>query len=635
MADETTIETNTKRHDGAVWINGGRLYATTAAGILAIRAGEILGSGIALKTISESNIADRAITTVKVALGAIQESLIAAGAVTETKIDDDAITSPKIFAGAVVAGKIGANAVYANNIIAGAVTTVKIAVSGVAADRIAANAIVSSKIAANAIQSIHIAAYQVIAEKIGSGTIDTQKITLSGTGANGIIEIDAQTSNNRPTIRVAKQGVNLALFGNLKEETGVEEYGLWVKSGAAYIGGYRLYEAVVDAGGDGDYTTIKDAVDAGKTRIFVRNGTYTLAADITISNNDVTIIGESRDGVIINSGATSTKYKILVTGHRCTLSNFTKDRGPSSEWSIKASGDDCHIYNVKIEDSDSHSRGIYFAVGADNGIVNNCIIKVAVWGIYCAGDFTKITDNYFDSGDGGELMISGDNNVFSRNTCKRTGSTNTAGIDITGINNICADNYVYHSSTTNVGIYVNGNYNKISNNYIENFEKGIYVGGDIGITITNNTIYNSAVTGIYVISSSTAGEGFYTISNNVVYSSGTTGIKLSYGFRIVCTSNAVYGSGGNGIEREDVTFREAIISNNMVQGCAGAGFSFRGTYQAIRCSFVGNMSLDNGTYGFDIKDYECVIGNNLANGNGTANYNVDADASTIYAHNYG
>lgn len=77
--------------------------------------------------------------------------------VTETNIADDAISTPKLKANAITAEKIEANAITAPKIDAGAVTASKIAAQAITSDKIAANAITSNKIAANAITAEKIA----------------------------------------------------------------------------------------------------------------------------------------------------------------------------------------------------------------------------------------------------------------------------------------------------------------------------------------------------------------------------------------------------------------------------------------------------------------------------------------------
>ena len=87
---------------------------------------------------------------------------------------------------------------------------------------------------------------------------------------------------------------------------------------SATISGYKLFEAIVAPTG-GDYTTVAAALAAGKTRIFVRNGTYTNEPRWTILTAGTNIVGESKAGVVI------TFAKDTVGGTTCISIPFNKN----------------------------------------------------------------------------------------------------------------------------------------------------------------------------------------------------------------------------------------------------------------------------------------------------------------------
>ena len=62
--------------------------------------------------------------------------------------------------------------------------------------------------------------------------------------------------------------------------------------------------------GDGDFLTIKEAVDSGSEKIFIKNGTYTITEDIELENQ--TLEGETKEGVIINMTEASIIYKETI-----------------------------------------------------------------------------------------------------------------------------------------------------------------------------------------------------------------------------------------------------------------------------------------------------------------------------------
>lgn len=91
---------------------------------------------------------------------------------------------------------------------------------------------------------------------------------------------------------------------------------------AAIIGGYKLFEAVVGKTGS-DFKTVAEALRAGKTRIFVRNGNYADEPPWTISNNYTQIVGESLGGVQITfADDTVNSQSIRVDSARFVLDNL-------------------------------------------------------------------------------------------------------------------------------------------------------------------------------------------------------------------------------------------------------------------------------------------------------------------------
>ena len=91
---------------------------------------------------------------------------------------------------------------------------------------------------------------------------------------------------------------------------------------SATIAGYKLFEAVVGAT-DADYTTVAAALNAGKTRIFVRNGTYNSEPVWNISTANTIIVGESLGGVAITfaDGGANQRH-IYVNASLATFQNL-------------------------------------------------------------------------------------------------------------------------------------------------------------------------------------------------------------------------------------------------------------------------------------------------------------------------
>lgn len=133
------------------------------------------------------------------------------------------------------------------------------------------------------------------------------------------------------------------------------------------------YDAIVDASGQGDYTTIGAAVDANKRNIFVRNGTYNetqwhfvdmLGADA------LSIVWESKAGVVVNISLTEVPTQWAETyNHPAFLFlNFNA----TTNWSFNVSN---ITFNPAINTSQIVADIFRFKTAANNyndANVNNC-----------------------------------------------------------------------------------------------------------------------------------------------------------------------------------------------------------------------------------------------------------------------
>lgn len=87
----------------------------------------------------------------------------------------------------------------------------------------------------------------------------------------------------------------------------------------------RLYDAVVDKNGNGDYITVQEAIDAAPSEldkpylIFITNGEYEEYVMIPKKKNFIHLIGQDKDKTII-------KYKVTVSNENVT------DKYPENPW---------------------------------------------------------------------------------------------------------------------------------------------------------------------------------------------------------------------------------------------------------------------------------------------------------------
>tara|TARA_Y100000310_G_C20695267_1_gene825228 strand:+ start:345 stop:1112 length:768 start_codon:yes stop_codon:yes gene_type:complete len=155
----------------------------------------------------------------------------------------------------------------------------------------------------------------------------------------------------------------------------------------------RVYDAVVDVNGWGDYWQVDQAIDAGAISIFVRDGTY---LPFTIDNANTQVTGASWATII--DGAT-TSAAIDVNGvDDCVIRNLqcktTGGEGNAYDAITIGSGSDrLLIERVYIPDSDQHGINYESRADASYGMIRDCYITdTDNIGIYIQTYFTSIKD---------------------------------------------------------------------------------------------------------------------------------------------------------------------------------------------------------------------------------------------------
>ena len=251
----------------------------------------------------------------------------------------------------------------------------------------------------------------------------------------------------------------------------------------------------VDKNGEGDYTTIQEAINntlEGST-IYVKTGTYN---EIIIIKKNINLIGEDKDKTIINPISGKNKYAIRVGAPEVKISKLSITNGAPG---LYTTGIYVSASNTEIEDCNIYDTPIGIAVWTSNNNINNCNF----WGCKDEGiaflgstnskcDNNKVTScTFYKNCDGIELQYSSNNIIANCEFCENTH---------TGINAIASSN--------------NKN------------------------TISNCTIYNSQVNGIYLSSSSDNQIIDCTISDNKDGNIITT--KNSYNNEIKNTKSNTY-----------------------------------------------------------------------------------------------
>lgn len=470
----------------------------------------------------------------------------------------------------------------------------------------------------------------VVDSEIEPGAIDLDKTNINRlfkTGRIGYLEIDNKTQN-APFIRVYTKENGLkdtkVILGNLKDKTGTEEYGVWIKSGAAYIGGYRLYEAVVDASGDGDYTTIHDAVNDGKKRIFIRSGTYTFTSDLNLLS-DTILLGESRESVILKLNSDSLAYQIKVDNNNITIQNLTiKIDHVLTYYGIRGNGNNIIIQYINIEEGDG---GIGpespITLSGDNILIHHCNILCNNSIYVYDGENFRFFENYvYDNGTttNPELTCENNNSIIYNNVFKKIGNGNGGGISISGTNVKVINNFLY-APNLNYGKGINlantAKYCSIRDNYCDGWHNAIFCNGDHSNVISGNISYNCKDIAFYIhpgADNSGYTIGFLNISDNIAYNSLSFGFDIN-GTHISFINNIAY-SCDKGFVSDGLEL--ATFIGNRAINCTGHGFNlYNPTFPHIRYCIISNNHATNSGTGFRIYDVECIITGNIATDNTT------------------
>ncbi len=295
-----------------------------------------------------------------------------------------------------------------------------------------------------------------------------------------------------------------------------------------------VFEAIV-AGSGGDYTTLGAAIAAGKTRIFVRNGTYTETGETTIPSG-VRIIGESRDGAIISTASTTNDRLVFSAGTIANfqLENITISNDVTTDWILEqtnTAGNNMNnsiIRNVRFTNgsfrightgSDSYNLVIednIFTIGSDASNNHGTIFTTGT-----AAGWVRICNNFI-SGSGAAKVFSTSGAftefIFAENILQCTGADVIVNMASLGgaESLIFANNSFVTGASSDQAIQVTGSASTrlvVTGNYF-NGKEGINFSGCESTTITGNTFDGNDTAGSYGIT--TNSDDVIVVGNNFI-----------------------------------------------------------------------------------------------------------------------
>lgn len=264
--------------------------------------------------------------------------------------------------------------------------------------------------------------------------------------------------------------------------------------------------------------------------IFVYNGTY---YERLIINKSVALIGQNKDGAIIDGNKTEDVIRITVNNVKIT--GFTiQNSGSIAEFSgiyVTSSGNNIshniiknnykgiRLYysaNTTITDNDilDNHRGVSLSASNSIVITKNNILSNIDSGIRVTDSYNAtISGNNISKSDFGIALITSNNSTFTDNNI----FTNKYGIyTFKSENNAFLDNNI--SSNKDFGIWLSESTKNLlaNNNIFSNDKVGIYTSGSTENLLTGNNIYVNNQQGIELVNSNNNILSGNTISKNLI-----------------------------------------------------------------------------------------------------------------------
>ena len=423
--------------------------------------------------------------------------------------------------------------------------------------------------------------------------------------------------------------------------------GVLILEGFLNTGNASAATIIVDKNGNGDYTTIQEAIDNASfgDTIYVWAGVYNETLEIY---NGISLIGNGSANTTIDASDSWWGATIDIAGNYVKISGFNL---MNSTWTGINIGfcSDVHIFNNTISNNDNSGIEIYDSINIT--IENNNIIQNSYTGIMVSSSqWCNILNNVISNTEEGVSIDVSENIMLSNNTFIGCGvlirsnswsnyledwtshnidNKNTVNgkpliywvnrnsgkipvgageIIIANCSNIIVD--AQNCSYTSAGIVI-GISDKINvNNCIFNFNaNGILVQQSNNVTLTNNNISSNNNYGVYLAQSS-----MNVLSNNTCNFNSYDGICLD----MSCNKNYISNNTCN--HNQDVGLFASLCNDNSIVDNKFNNNWFDGLFMGWQCQFndiVNNEMLENNNTGLYMgsASNNTIVGNNMSKNN--------------------
>lgn len=353
---------------------------------------------------------------------------------------------------------------------------------------------------------------------------------------------------------------------------------------------YLYYDATVGSIGTGaQFLTIANAISAGKKTIFVKEGTVTETANLSLGN-DVTIFGENRDNCIINMQTFQ-----LTLGNNVNISHLTIQSSRDATTAavllndIDPSFDDVRFEWTHVGNPTNASVFVsdVSATAATNIFISNCIFEYG-------GNFANETYMF--------RILTASNNVNMINCTFINGGSNVGLMSLAGSNSVFT-NLSSDSTPASNAISVSGNDYTFVNcrgvSYTFSGTDSRIVGGNIS---ASSTMGADTIISDCDIAGTLAGGGSNKISNSII-------ATLTFG---ASSSGSQIDNCEIGTINDNAAANHKILTNCSITNA----YTIAGDYdQYIGCYFLNNLIIGAGTIR-GILSGCIIIGSVTASGDG-------------------